>query len=572
MTRTAMKLTMSVLLLAAATAFAAPDQPNVILLVTDDQGYGDLQAHGNPVIKTPCMNKLRDESVRFTDFHVAPMCSPTRGQLMSGMDAMRNGATAVCQGRSMVRPDIRIMPQFFAEAGYATGIFGKWHLGDSYPYRPLFRGFQEELSFRAWGIPSLAEHWGNTYFDPWFLHNGVEKRYEGYCTDIFFNEAMKWIEKCRAEKKPFFLYLPTNTPHSPDIVAEKYSAPYKGKGPAGFYGMIANIDENLGKLEAFLKEKGLRDNTILIFMSDNGTQSAQAMEIFNAGMRAQKRSLYEGGHRVPLFVRWINGKLRHGSDIPVLAEAQDVLPTLIELCGLKAGDATFDGVSLAGLLTGRQESIPDRMCVVQYGADCGKGAAAVMWGKWRLIGQSHLYDVTADPHQDRDVIAEHADVARKMRDYYDKWYAESKRLFDKPRDITIGSDAGNPNTLYASDWDGSYCDNQHGLSTGGRGCWDVIVDRDGTYEFELRRWPESSGKTLVGASNPEKPKGKGARQIAKAQLLIADIDRTIDTGPKDACAKFSVELKAGKTRLTANLLDAEGKIITSAPYVKAARR
>lgn len=298
--------------LAAPPVQAAPAKPNVIVLLTDDQGYGDLSCHGNPVLKTPHLDRLHAESVRFTDFHVAPMCSPTRGQLMTGMDAMRNGATAVCQGRSMIRPGIKLMPQFFREAGYATGIFGKWHLGDSYPYRPQDRGFDEVLSFRAWGITSLADYWMNNYFDPWLLRHGGYQRQKGYCADIFFAEAMRWIAKCQSEQKPFFLYLPTNTPHVPELVAAHYAAPYTGKYqgtmmPKDFYGMIANLDENVGKLEAFLKQTGLRDNTILIFLSDNGTQNGGAEKIFNAGMRDRKTSVYEGGHRVPLFVRWIGG-------------------------------------------------------------------------------------------------------------------------------------------------------------------------------------------------------------------------------------------------------------------------
>ena len=167
------------------TSALAADRPNVILILTDDQGYGDYGVHGNPLLKTPALDKLHGESMRLTDFHVAPMCTPTRGQLMTGMDAMRNGATAVCQGRSMMGNGIQLMPEYFAKAGYSTGHFGKWHLGDSYPHRPQDRGFQETLHHPAWGITSLADHFGNSYWDPYLKHNGTEKRYEGYATDIF---------------------------------------------------------------------------------------------------------------------------------------------------------------------------------------------------------------------------------------------------------------------------------------------------------------------------------------------------------------------------------------------------
>lgn len=347
------------LLLAGIPGYLTSAQPNVILIMTDDQGYGDVPGHGNPVLKTPELDKLREQSVRFTDFHVAPMCTPTRGQLMSGMDAMRNGATEVNGSRSMLRNDLKIIPQYFAEAGYATGMFGKWHLGDSYPFAPRFRGFDEVLRHRDWGITSLADYWGNTYFDPVLEHNGMDKKYNGYCTDIYFSEAMKWMLRCHRKGQPFFAYIPTNTPHVPEQVAGKYSDTYQGtydgkEIPHNFFGMIANIDENIGKLEVFLHDQGLRDNTILLFLTDNGTQSAKAMQIFNAGMRSKKTSLYEGGHRVPLFVRWIDGRLVHGSDISELTQVQDILPTLADLCGLDLSGASLDGNSLSGLLKGEQ--------------------------------------------------------------------------------------------------------------------------------------------------------------------------------------------------------------------------
>ncbi|MEM7015571.1 MAG: arylsulfatase, partial [Verrucomicrobiota bacterium] len=357
------------------SAFA--EAPNVILIITDDQGYGDVSAHGNPILKTPNLDQFREQSVRLTDFHVAPMCSPTRGQLLTGIDAMRNGCTAVCQGRSMMRAELPTMADFFAESGYATGHFGKWHLGDSYPHRPQDRGFQETIHHRAWGITSLADRWENrenAYFDPILSHNGVDKQFNGYCTDIFFDEAMKWIEQQKAAEKPFFVYLPTNTPHVPDICPEKYSEPYRGEHsdgkpiPAAFYGMIANLDENLGRLDEFLEEKGLADNTLVIYMADNGTQSTRAKEIFNAGMRDKKTSVYEGGHRVPFFLRWPGGNLVHGTDVDELTQVQDLLPTLIELCGLEPIKAPlpFDGVSLAGLFSGDVTELPDRKLVVQY--------------------------------------------------------------------------------------------------------------------------------------------------------------------------------------------------------------
>ena len=477
-----LRICASLLFVACSVANAA-DKPNVILIVADDQGYGDMSCHGNPVLKTPNMDRLYAEGVRLTDFHVAPMCSPTRGQLMTGRDAMKNGCTAVCQGRSMMRASIPTIANFFTGSGYRTGHFGKWHLGDSYPHRPQDRGFQETLHHRAWGITSLADHWENhtdAYFDPILSHNGVDEKFSGYCTDIFFDEAMKWIQQ-QAEQRPFFVYLPTNTPHVPDICADRYSKPYEGTYedgkpiPAKFYGMIANLDENLGRLEAFLAEHKLRDNTLLIYMSDNGTQSTRAKEIFNAGMREKKTSVYEGGHRVPCFFRWPKGKLKHDSDVNDLTQVQDLLPTLIELCGLDlsgkalaAGSSSaqipaasavvsqaFDGTSLAGLLKGTTKELPDRKLVIQYRVSGEKWApAVVLWDKWRLVGPGNLYNVADDPHQDRNIADRHPNIAKQMETHYDEWHAEARRLFDIPRWIKAGTEQQNPMMLYAQDWVG----------------------------------------------------------------------------------------------------------------------
>ncbi|WP_372743950.1 arylsulfatase [Lutibacter sp.] len=550
-------------------------KPNVILILTDDQGYGDLSAHGNPLLKTPEMDKLYEQSVRFTDFHVAPMCTPTRSQLLSGYDAMRNGATAVCQGRSMLRSDMKIMPQYFAEAGYATGLFGKWHLGDSYPYRPRFRGFQEVISFRAFGITSLADYWGNTYFDPVFMHNGVDKKYEGYCTDIFFNEAMSWMKKCKDEKKPFFLYLPTNTPHEPDIVAEKYAEPYKGLFDGktineNFYGMIANLDENIGKLEKFLKENNLRENTILIFMSDNGTQSKHAQAIYNAGMRGKKKSVYEGGHRVPLFVRWIDGKLQHGTDISELTQVQDLLPTLIDLCGLESNDTKFDGTSLAGLLK-EGKKLEDRKFVIQYNISGEKwDPAVVLWKKWRLANKNELYNIETDPAQTNNVITKFPEISREMEAHYNNWYKDVKPEFEVKRDIIIGSEKANPLMLYASDWDGDYCDNPGRLiRANGNGFWDLIVENEGTYEIELFRWSEESQKPLIDSYDGISE--KGIKPIVKAQLIVGDFNETVLTKPEDKSVKFKLKLNAGNTTLKSNLFDKDNNILCGAMYVKVTR-
>ena len=620
------------LLAAAGTLAAQTNKPNVLIILTDDQGYGDMGAHGHPFLKTPNMDKLHAESVRFTDFHVAPMCSPTRGQLMTGVDALKNGDTAVCQGRSMVREDIPMLPDYFSGAGYATGIFGKWHMGDSYPHRPQDRGFQEVLSFRAWGLPSLASNWKNifpppgsdSYTDPVLEHNGVDTPYRGFSGDIWFTEAMKFMEKCKQENKPFFVYLPDNLAHSPDLVPSKYSKPYTDMGtwkgndgkemkiPAVYYGQIANIDENMGRLEEFLTKSGLKENTIVIFLSDNGTRSTEAMQIHNAGMRGHKTEMWEGGHRVHCFFRWPQSGIKTGRDVAELTEVQDIAPTLLDLCGINpANRYPMSGVSWAELLRGGTWAHAGRELAIQYKVS-GKpwDFAVALFKKWRLLAGTVksdpkasgtlLYNVAEDPAQKTNVSGANPELLGTMNTSYDEWHKVAFEEFQKPRYIHLGHPGIPEVILYSSDWQGDYCDSVGELVKGtAKGAWDIVVETPGEYRVELSRWPFEAGKALTEGfrgpvpdpksvelrpetdTAPSQPKtaaikgsrgGSGALPIAKAQLLVGDFNRMIDIKPEDKTAGFDVPLKAGKTTLTANFLDDKGSVLCGAMYVKVTKK
>ena len=246
--------------------------PNVVLVITDDQGYGDLGCTGNPWIRTPELDRFRAESVRCPDFHVSALCTPTRGALMTGRRPVRNGAWATCWGRSILRRTEVTMADVFARSGYRTGMFGKWHLGDNYPYRPQDRGFQTVVAHKGGGVGQTPDFWGNNYFDDTYFRNGEPRAHEGYCTDVWFDEAARFIES--AKDGPFFAYVATNAPHHPYLVADRYAEPYRripDIPEPDFYGMIANIDENFGRLVRQLDEWGLSENTVLIFMTDNGS-------------------------------------------------------------------------------------------------------------------------------------------------------------------------------------------------------------------------------------------------------------------------------------------------------------
>ena len=434
-----------------------PKKPNVIVVITDDQGYGELACHGNEVIKTPNLDKLHAESVRLTAFHVSPTCAPTRTSLMTGRHEFRSGVTHTINERERMGLKSPTMPQMLKDAGYTTGIFGKWHLGDQEPYQPNNRGFDEVFVHGAGGIGqsypgSCGDAPGNRYFDPAIRHNGTFVKTRGFCTDIFFTQALRWIKAVKTKgDKPFFAYITTNAPHGPLICPDKYKKPYLAaglsSGHAAFYGMITNIDENVGIVLAKLAEWQIADKTLVIFMTDNGSAqaggqrrprrrgrarpAAPTKKLFNAGMKGKKGSANEGGTRVPCFVR-LKGTTPVGVDVGALTAHIDIFPTLAEICGgrLPAG-VKLDGRSLAPLLKDPEASWADRFIFVHRGrwakgkaAQSKYGACAVRTQRFRLVDNRELYDITHDPGETTNVIDEHPDQVARMRKAYDQWWSE----------------------------------------------------------------------------------------------------------------------------------------------------
>jgi len=500
--------------------------PNVIVIMTHDQGYGEFSCHGNPIAQTPNIDRLAAESIRLTDFHVSPMCTPTRGQLMTGVDAFRNAAINVSSGRTLLRPELKTMADVFQAAGYRTGLFGKWHLGDNYPFRPEDRGFDEALWFPSSHINSLPDFWDNDYFDDTYIHNGRRQAYSGYCTDVFFDEARKWIGGTGASDQPFFAYIALNAAHWPWFVPDEFREPVrravadhpevvehlpesKVASLVSFLAMGANIDDNVGKLDDLLADSGLKENTIVVFLTDNG--STMGPDYFNAGMKGRKTTLWEGGHRVPCFIRWPGGDLGTPRPIDELCHVQDLLPTLAELAGIADVLQRLDGQSLAPILRGERDTLANRMLVINYSrmpmfqvtytdgnpAIPQRDGAAVLWKNWRLLENRELYDVHNDPHQDRDVAAQHPQVVARMRAHLERWWAGVEGVLE-PQRVTIGSDAENPMLLSACEWLDVFVDQQRQVRRADlkNGVWHLTVEKPGTYSFELRRWPRESGLAL----------------------------------------------------------------------------
>jgi arylsulfatase A-like enzyme len=426
-----------------AGAAGPPAKPNMVFVLTDDQGYGDLSCHGNPILKTPHLDRLHDEGVRFLDFHVSPTCSPTRSALMTGRHEFRNGVTHTIQERERLTLAATTVAQVLKSAGYTTGIFGKWHLGDEPDHWPDKRGFDEMFIHGAGGIGqtyqgSCGDAPGNTYFDPTILHNGTFEKTRGYCTDVFFGQAFRWIESVKG-RKPFFAYIACNAPHTPLQVPEEYERRYAGRvkpAAAKFFGMISNIDDNVGTLLAHLKEWGLERTTLVIFMNDNG--GTGGLETFNAGMRGGKCTPWLGGTRAASFWRW-PGVLAP-ADVPALAAHVDFLPTLAELAGASVtADVTrqIEGRSLVPLLRDPAAPWPDRTLFTHVGRwDRGMAAeskyrdCSVRTARWHLVctaksgaKQWQLFDVKADPGENTDLAARHPDVIRELEAAYDTWWA-----------------------------------------------------------------------------------------------------------------------------------------------------
>jgi arylsulfatase A-like enzyme len=548
-----------VFILTAASASAR--KPNVILIMPDDQGYGEIAAHGNPVIKTPNLDRLHSNSVRLTDFHVDPTCSPTRSALMTGRYSTRTGVWHTINGRSMMRPDELTLAEVFKANGYNTAMIGKWHLGDNHPCRPQDQGFDHSVWHHGGGLDNAPDYWENDYFDDTYVVNGKLRKFEGYCTDVWFREAARYIEEKRDQ--PFFLYLAPNAPHGPYHVPDQYAAPYEAAGLpkelARFYGMIANIDGNLGRFRARLDELGLAENTLLVYMTDNGTTAGgidqkAAYPYFNAGMRGSKGSAWDGGHRVPCFWHWPAGGLKGGRDVPLLSAHIDMLPTLVHLLGFKKPDGPpIDGVSLRNPLHGvMEELMPDRTLFVHVQREFLPPKwreSAVMTKRWRLLDGRELYDITADPGQRNNIAAGHPDIVQRLRTDYETWWTSLEPAMKHTVRYVLGG-AENPTTLSSHDWlmpgvEPSAWHRKH-IKRGDliNGPWAVEVKEAGTYEITLYRWPPYLNQSM---------------EVTAARLRIAAIDESQSIGKDATGATFRVQLQAGPAMLQTWLTRPDGK-------------
>ena len=499
-------------------------RPNVVVMMTDDQGYGDFGFTGNPIIKTPHLDAMAERSGQLSQFYVSPVCAPTRACLMTGRYNYRTRCIDTFVGRAMMDPSEVTMAEMFSAAGYQTGIFGKWHLGDNYPMRPQDQGFGTSLVHRGGGIGQPSDPLGaeSQYTDPVLLRDGRLTQYYGYCTDIYFNGALDFVDQAVADEKPFLVYLPTNAPHGPfddvpralyemyrkmDLSNAKFDQTDGHPLPedseasldkrARIFAMITNVDENVGRLFSRLELLGQLENTIVVFLVDNGPNGRR----YVAGMKGSKSNVYEGGVRSPLLFHW-PAQVAAGSRSDRIAAHYDLLPTLLEACGLDApASVNLDGRSFLGALRGNDDTLPDRYLFIQAhrGNEPQKYHNFMMRNqRWKLLHASgfgkesfegeprfELFDLRDDPLEQNNVIADFPQIFTELRQSYDAWFddvSSTRPANYAPPAIYIGDDHENPVTLTRQDWRHS---RGRPWARGSFGHWVVDVRSSGRYEVTV---------------------------------------------------------------------------------------
>ncbi|MEO1244355.1 MAG: arylsulfatase [Pseudomonadota bacterium] len=593
-----------------ATAEAKPARPNIVLIVTDDQGNGDVGMNGNPIVQTPNIDRLAKESTYFSNFHVDPTCSPTRAALMTGKHSMRAGVWHTIMGRSLMPAKQRTIAEILQEQGYRTGIFGKWHLGDNYPFRPQDQGFDVSLIHGGGGVGQTPDYWGNVQFGDTYFRNGEPESFAGYATTVWFDEALKFIRE--SGDSPFFAYVALNAPHRPWRAPPDYVAPYEALGlppeMARFYAMITHLDGQLGRLRNELDTLALSDDTVLIFMTDNGSALSRTDDYygdegyeaflkrveeepeyegwtFNSGLRGFKSEVYEGGHRVPLIVHSPSGEFGAPSDVDALTAHYDLLPTILDLVGIESpGD--IDGISLVDIVAGNVDVEERTVVVTNQRLDIPSldRPSVVMQGPWRYVvwrenGVEELFNLDADPAQKDNVLKAHPAVVSQLETALQEWWsAATAEGFARQR-VIVGAAAENPVRLSAMDWMEAQSTSEVPWNPGFETPKTELpyarwLDRE--HEFGALPWYVSvaaSDEYRVSVYLYDQP---ASRPVGKSwAILEVDGERSVQAISRwSSHAVFDVDLEQGNTKLKAWFADDEAGELNPVPaffaYVKRA--
>ena len=550
-------------------------RPNVILILTDDQGYGDLGSHGHPVLQTPNLDAFAKTAIEATNFHVGTTCSPTRAGLLTGRNANRNNAWHTIAGCSILNQKEETIAEVFQQNDYLTAMFGKWHLGDNYPFLPHNRGFQEAYFCKGGGVWQTPDFWKNDYFDDTYFRNGNPEKTEGYCTDVWFQETIDYIDKNKEKEQPFFVYLAPNAAHYPFNVPKKYMDLYKDvdlpEALKRFNGMVTNLDDNFGQLMKYLSANNLVDNTIVIYTTDNGTAGGIKKDKatgknygYNAGLKGQKVSQYDGGHRVPFFINYPNGNLTGGKKTDELIAHVDILPTLTNLCGINfQAKNQLDGEDRSAYLK-KEQVDTSRMLVIdtQRNQWPVKGhRPCVMSRDWRLVNGKELYHTKIDPGQINDIAQQHPEKVKAMQTFYDKWWASTEKDWQYAN-IPLGHTKANPTLITIHDlhtteflaWNQVQIRNANKHATDG--FYSVEIAEEGTYEFSLSRYPPESGLALNAQADeiPAQshidgfPKGTELN-IQEGIVELGNLKFSSKSNKNDLSIKVKTDLPAGENQL-----------------------
>jgi len=493
------------------------NRPNILLILTDDAGIGDFGCNGNPLVQTPNLDKLAARSTRFTNFHVSPVCAPTRSSLMTGKYAETTGVYDTYNGGAIMATEELTIAEILRDNGYQTGIFGKWHLGDNYPFRPMDQGFTESFVFRGGGIgqPGDFDNYfagDSAYFNPVIYRNEKKVKTKGYCSDVFTNEAISFVRKNK--NVPFFGYLAFNAPHTPLQVPAEYSDRYKNLTSADFkkggklptpamtdkemedarkvYGMMTNIDDNVGRLLKELEDQKILQNTIVLFLSDNGPQQNR----YRMGLRGKKGQVYEGGIQSPCWIS-LPGILPGNQEIGQMTAHIDLLPTLLDLCDIHLpGNKAIDGRSMLPLLKKDDTSFKNRTLFFEWvrGFPIPYQNFAAMNEKYKLVGNTfqqdglegfELFDISTDPTESRNILLENRTVAENLKKEMHTWYLTtvSHPNNHKVQAAIVGTKFENPVVLNRNDAKGAPgIWNQEEIF----GYWDIAVAEAGTYTITAK--------------------------------------------------------------------------------------
>jgi arylsulfatase A-like enzyme len=568
----------------AAGAGEKGGRPNILVILADDQGWGDLSVNGNTNIRTPNIDSLARDGALFDRFFVCAVCAPTRAEFLTGRYHARGGVRGVSTGQERLNIDEKTMADAFKAAGYATGAFGKWHNGSQWPYHPNARGFDEYYGF-------TSGHWGE-YFNPPLEHNGKFVRGKDYIADDLTDHALAFIKQNRSRR--FFCYLPFNTPHSPFCVPREYWDRFKDK-PITMrarpgdkeeldvtrcaLAMCENIDWNVGRLLRALDELRLRGDTIVIYFSDNGPNTWR----WNGGMKGRKGSVDEGGVRAPFMIRW-PGRIKAGTRVGEITGAIDLLPTLTSLAHVpRAGDKPLDGKDLSPLLLGTGGTGPDRMIFSHQNAK-----VSVRTQQYRLDDRGALFDMVADPGQNTNIAKQRPEVAARLTQAVAQWREEvlPKGPDDRPFPVghpgfpmtplpardgvpygNVRRSAGAPNCSYFVNW----------ISPQDRMTWDVEVLTSGDYDVAIYYTcpAADAGSTIELSFNGGQVQGKVLP--AWDPPLITDQDTIPRPAGESTMKEFrplslgTMHLERGRGPLTLQALTVAGKQVMDVRLVTLTR-